>query len=104
MSQKDYFKLYQTPFILWDNYGLETKDFGYIDASYLGSTLFDHVGYTKDPYMNFLQEVKKEIKAYHPAFLIDKNGNFKSLEEANEEEASYLTKLWWMQYHRILND
>ena len=73
-------RLYQTPFIMWNNYNLPAKSMGVIDASYLGSQMLHYIGYDKDPYMNYLIEVNKHLKAYGQNFQIDQDGKLKSLE------------------------
>lgn len=104
LDEQDRFKLHQTPFLIWNNYGLPSKDFGYIDASYLGSTMLNYIGYKEDPYMNYLNDVSQEIKAYNEAFIIDKNGEIKSKEKMDEGEQQIIENLWILQYHRLFKE
>lgn len=101
LDKEDYFNLYQTPFVIWNNYDLPKKDFGYLDASYLGSSLLDYIGYNKDAYMNFLDEKSTKVRAYNEAFTLDKEGCIKGKLELNEEEKKVLEELWMLQYDRI---
>lgn len=101
LDKEDYYHLYQTPFVIWNNYDLPSKDFGDLDASYLGSTLLDYIGYDKDAYMNFLDEQSKEIRAYNEAFTLDKNGDIKGQLELSAEEKKVLEEMWLLQYDRL---
>lgn len=101
LEKEDYFNLYQTPFVIWNNYDLPSEDFGDLDASYLGSTLLDYIGYNKDPYMSFLNEKRGQIKAYNEAFALDKEGDIKGKLELDETENKILDEMWILQYDRL---
>lgn len=103
-DEADCYKLYQTPFIMWNNYNLPAKSMGVIDASYLGSQMLHYIGYDKDPYMNYLVETKKHLKAYGQNFQIDQDGKLKSLETLSKLEQSVLNNLWMIQYNRLALD
>ncbi|MBU3811503.1 MAG: LTA synthase family protein, partial [Candidatus Niameybacter stercoravium] len=103
-DEADCYKLYQTPFIMWNNYNLPAKSMGVIDASYLGSQMLHYIGYDKDPYMNYLVETKNHLKAYGQNFQIDQEGKLKSLEALSELEQSVLNNLWMIQYNRLALD
>lgn len=77
---------------------------GVIDASYLGSQMLHYIGYDKDPYMNYLIEVNKHLKAYGQNFQIDQDGKLKSLEALSKLEQSVLNNLWMIQYNRLALD
>ncbi|WP_054742711.1 sulfatase-like hydrolase/transferase [Cellulosilyticum ruminicola] len=51
LSIEDYMKLYQTPFMIWNNYDLEHKRYEIIDASYLGSLVLDYAGINSGSYI-----------------------------------------------------
>ncbi|MGL6173710.1 MAG: LTA synthase family protein [Cellulosilyticaceae bacterium] len=104
LGAKERFQLHQTPFVIWNNYQLAKEDWGYIDASYLGSQLLDYIGYNKDPYMNFLDEAIKTVRAYHTAFVIDGKGTLRSKENLGQDIRDTLDKMWMIQYDRLFGE
>lgn len=94
-------RLYQTPFVVWNNYGLPQKDFGTIDATYLGSQLLDYIGYHNDAYMGYLLDASKVLKAYGEYFVIDGNNQIKAPTNLTEQEKTTLSNLWMLQYNRL---
>lgn len=100
-DKEDCAKLYQTPFVIWNNYNLPQKDFGTIDATYLGGQVLDYIGYHKDAYMNYLLDTSKILKAYGEHFVIDGKGQIKTLEDLTEQEKITLNNLWMIQYNRL---
>ena len=100
-DKEDCYNLYQTPFVIWNNYGLPTKDFGTLDASYLGSQVLNYIGYNKDPYMNYLLDANKVLKGYGEYFQIDHEGLLKQRDELSDQEAKTLEELWMIQYNRL---
>lgn len=100
-DEEDCYNLYQTPFVMWNNYGLPSKDFGDIDASYLGSQVLQYIGYNKDPYMNYLTDAERTLKAYGEYFGLDQAGMVKNMNDLSEEEKKALDALWMIQYNRL---
>lgn len=100
-DKEDCSKLYQTPFIIWNNYNLPSENMGLIDASYLGSQMLNYIGYNKDPYMNCLIKAECTLKAYGEHFELDHLEQIKALEELSEAERQLLTDLWMLQYNRL---
>ena len=98
---KDCSKLYETPFVVWNNYGLPKKDFGTIDATYLNSQLMDYIGYHKDPYMNYQLMARKKLAAYGEHFVIDGKGSIKEIDKINKQERVIQDTLWMIQYDRL---
>lgn len=98
---KDYVEEASTPFFIWNNYGLEQKDYEYIDASYLGAVVLDYIGFKQDPYFNYLYEQLDEIKSYHSHFYVDGEGAIKGHEEITLEQATTLEDMWVLQYDKV---
>lgn len=100
-NQRDCFNLYQTPFVIWNNYNLPKADLGYIDASYLGAEVLSYTGYTKDPYINFLARAKKTLRAYNKAFILEANGKLNKANDLSQKENKLLEEMWMLQYDRL---
>lgn len=100
-DQEDCLQLYQTPLLVWNNYGLPKKDFGYIDATYLGAMVLDYIGYENDGYMNLLKAAKKVLPAYNETFVIDDKGKLKDSRKLTEVEKETMETLRVVQYHRL---
>ncbi|MGL4345748.1 MAG: LTA synthase family protein [Cellulosilyticaceae bacterium] len=100
-DKNDCFNLYQTPVLVWNNYGLPAKDFGYIDATYLGAKVLEYIGYRGDAYMQMLGEASQALPAYNETFVIDAQGFIKDGRVLSEEEAKWLRELRLVQYNRL---
>ena len=100
-DKEDCYNLYQTPFVIWNNYNLPPKDFGTLDASYLGSQILHYIGYNKDPYMNYLIDAAQVLRAYGEYFEIDHEGVVKQRDELLDKEVKTLEELWILQYNRL---
>ncbi|MEF9958613.1 MAG: LTA synthase family protein [Niameybacter sp.] len=94
-------KLYETPLMVWNNYGLPSHDFGTIDTTYLSSQLLNYIGYHKDPYMNYLLDASKVLRGYGEYFDIDGTGQVQSPKARSAQEKEMLKNLWLIQYNRL---
>lgn len=102
--EKNELKEYNTPFMIWNNYGLENKKYDYIDSSYLGAVLLNTIGYKKDAYINFLIDEMKTIKAYKNPIYINNNNNLKNVSSMNSKEKEVLNNNWLLMYDRIFGE
>ncbi|MGL4737692.1 MAG: LTA synthase family protein [Cellulosilyticaceae bacterium] len=100
-DKEDCLQLYQTPLLVWNNYGLPKKDFGYIDATYVGAMVLDYIGYHGDAYMNLLESANRVLPAYNETFVIDHAGMLKDARKLTDSEQEVMTKLRLVQYHRL---
>lgn len=100
----DKYLVYNTPFVIWDNYGLGKRSYGDIDASYLGAVLLKELNMDNDIYFNYLYNQIGKIKAYNEDFYIDKNRNIKNNDDMDENELKIVDKMWLLQYDRIFGE
>lgn len=100
-DKEDCLQLYQTPLLVWNNYGLPQKDFGYLDATYVGATVLDYIGYHGDGYMNLLEAAKETLPAYNETFVIDGENRLKDVRKLTKVEENLMEQLRLVQYDRL---
>lgn len=79
-------KKYITPFMIWANYDIDSEKYQVSDisANYLASLLLDVANLQKTPYLQFLDELRKEIPIITGNGYIDKNGLYHDFSEETE--------------------
>ncbi len=78
---------YITPFIIWANYDIDTekyKNITDISANYLASLLLDVAEIQKTPYLQFLDELRKEIPIITGNGYMDKTCKYHDFSEETE--------------------
>ncbi len=89
-SKEEYLKMYSVPFIVWDNFSDKKEQDLMMNASFLGAYILDQYGLPKSPYMNFLNEVRRENQ---PVFSVNK--------AASRLSKSYQDLYQLFQYHYL---
>ena len=76
-NREDYRKMYSTPLLIWDNFGLKQEKNLQIGASYLGNYLLDLLNFKgKNPYFDFISdEFRNCIVADSSKLRIDRSGS-----------------------------
>ncbi len=77
---------YETPYLIWTNYGLEKEELGDMSAFYLASEMLRLAGLETTPYQNFLLDLKEELPVIHGRGCLDPDGGYYSLDEAKKAE------------------
>lgn len=97
-------KYYHTPFMMWNNYGLESKQYEYLDSSYLGAIMLENINYNNDEYFNLLNKYKEQIKGFTKNVYIDKDNNIKNISMLNKKEIDLIKNWWLIVYDRIFGN
>ncbi len=78
---------YITPFMIWANYDIDEskyKDIKDLSANYLASVVLDVANIQKTPYLQFLDEMRKEIPIITGNGYMDKEGIYHDFSEETE--------------------
>ena len=78
---------YITPFLIWANYDIPEENYENItdiSANYLASLVLDVANIQKTPYLQFLDELRKEIPIITGNGYMDKNGIYHDFSEQTE--------------------
>lgn len=78
---------YETPYLIWTNYGLEKQDLGDMSAFYLSSEMLQMAGLETTPYQKFLLGLREVLPVIHGRGCLDGDGNYYSLTGAESDEA-----------------
>lgn len=89
MSAPEQLVWYQTPFIIWTNYGQPYQDLGDLGAVYLSSYLLKLAGLRLTPYHQFLLEMAESLPVVHPIGFFAPDGTYYSWQEAESEQCPY---------------
>ena len=86
-SLDDVQKHYQVPFVIWNNFGLEKNDaIDQTSVNYLSSILLEEAGLPLTDYQKFARNQQKQIPALSAVAWCDKEGNYHSWAERDEDE------------------
>jgi len=88
--------MYTTPFVAWNNYDVQKKDMGIINAHYLAPTLLGSMGVDMPIYFNYLLDLKQKEPAYSDYVCLDEKGipQLKPSQEMQEDKKKH----WIFQY------
>ena len=78
---------YETPYLIWTNYGLEKQDLGDMSAFYLSSEMLQMAGLETTPYQKFLLGLREVLPVIHGRGCLDGDGNYYSLTGAESDGA-----------------
>lgn len=96
LERINYRNKHSTPLLIWNNYGLEKKDVGYMPAYRLGAYVTYLAGIKTDPYINFLAD--SSFPTTVAQFMVTNDGEVK---EFNQEVSDRMNDLWLLQYDRM---
>lgn len=93
---------YVTPFLIWNNYGLETDYIEKMSANYLSSYVFQMAGFELDPYERLLLELYDYYPVINAQGIFDSDGTFWSWDTvALSENYEKLQNYQIVEYYRI---
>ena len=95
-------KRYITPFLIWNNYGLEESYIEQMSSNYLSAYIFRQAGFALTPYQNFLLELYEYYPVVNVQGVYDAQGKFWSWDDV-ENSADYekLHDYQIVQYYRM---
>ena len=95
-------KKYITPYILWANYDIDTKEIPDISTNYLSSLVLDVAEIPKTPYIKYLDKLREEIPVITGNGYMDKTGTYHNF--SDETEYSKLVEEYhFLQYHNMFD-
>lgn len=68
--------LYKTPFVIWHNYPVESKNLGNVSLNYLASILLEDAGLDMSPYQRYALDKYEEIPVITTLGMLDREGRF----------------------------
>lgn len=96
---------YKVPFFIWTNYDSEEEHVACTSLNYLSSYVYKSAGMELPPYNQFLSELEEEIPAINAnGFYSLEGGCFRPLDEASEEEKTWLKLYEMLQYNSLFDD
>lgn len=97
LSAEDKNKKYTTPYIIWTNYESDFEKKEIISANYLGSYVLECAGLQMTEYNKFLLNLMNEIPAIGQYGYLDRQEQFVSYEESDEQIFSEYRILQYMR-------
>lgn len=84
-----------TPFIIWANYDLDSKDMGIISVNGLASLLLEEAGVQRIPYFCYIREMQKTLPMVGSfGMIMDSNGKIQSY----YDDSAYSDMVWKYMY------
>lgn len=103
LSVKDYFRLHQTPFIIWSNKGLESEQIDEISLNYLSNELMEAAELPKAPYQQELDKIRKKIPVISSCGYMTDKGEWYSINETADGCEDILNEYETVQYYRMFD-
>ncbi len=97
---------YITPFMIWANYDIDEekyKNVTDISANYLASLVLDVANIQKTPYLQFLDEMRKEIPIITGNGYMDKEGNYHDFSEETEY-TKLIDQYHYLQFNNMFDN
>ena len=99
-------KKYITPFMIWANYDIDENkysDITDISTNYLSSLILDVANIQKTPYLQFLDQLRKEIPIITGNGYIDKKGVYHEFSE-NNEYTKLIDDYHYLQFNNMFDN
>ena len=99
-------KKYITPYMIWANYDIDENEFNNLtdlSANYLASIVLDVANLNTTPYLQFLDELRKEIPIITGNGYMDKNGIYHDFSEETEY-TDLINKYRSIQYNNMFDN
>ncbi|MGN1119545.1 MAG: LTA synthase family protein, partial [Oscillospiraceae bacterium] len=103
LSVEDYFRLHQTPFIIWSNKGLESEQIDEISLNYLSNELMEAAGLPKAPYQQELDKIREKIPVISSCGYMTDKGDWYSINDTADGCEDILNEYETMQYYRMFD-
>ena len=97
---------YITPYLIWSNYDIPEENYSHItdiSANYLASVVLDVANIQKTPYLQFLDELRKEIPIITGNGYMDKNNIYHDFSE-NTEYSELIDNYHYLQFNNMFDN
>ena len=97
-------RLRGTPFMIWSNYGLESKNLGYISMNYLPSVILETAGLKLSPYYTYLQQLQQEVP------IVSSYGKYYDIMlneydyDENTEYTEMINDYFYLEYNNLIKN
>ena len=95
---------HQTPYFIWANYDIESKEDSNISLNYIGNELMDVCGLPKSDYMNFLEEQRENLPIITSFGYVDGNGEWHKKTDSADDDTEEMKKYRYLQYYRMFDE
>ncbi|MDO5409364.1 MAG: LTA synthase family protein [Lachnospiraceae bacterium] len=106
-SLKEAQNRYIVPYVIWANYDLKKESVGLsestLSVNYLGACLRGLSGQTLSSYQEFLLILKEALPVITANAVIDRNGNYMTVEEAKMQYSDLMNLYEKLQYHMLFD-
>ncbi|SCJ51035.1 Phosphoglycerol transferase and related proteins%2C alkaline phosphatase superfamily [Anaerotruncus sp. 2789STDY5834896] len=92
---------YVTPFIIWANYDIESREVDKISANYLSTLLLETAGLPLPPYNQYLKQVYTQYPVINALGVIDSQGNYYQRGEEPDDELLHGYEM--LQYNSVFD-
>ena len=86
-------KRYITPFLIWNNYGLEESYIEQMSSNYLSAYVFQQAGFALTPYQKLLLELYEYYPVVNVQGVYDAEGKFWSWDNVEDSAVLYDEKV-----------
>lgn len=101
LSIRDQEKFYGTPFFIWTNYEMESKENVWISTNYLSTYLLELAGLQLTPYNEYLQKLREEIPAMNHLGYLNQRGIWRTWENADSDILELVREYECLQYNEL---
>ena len=98
---EEFCRSHQTPYFIWANYDIESREDSSISLNYLGCELMDVCGLPKSDYMNFLESIRGDLPIITSFGYVDGEGDWHKRDDSPEGDTEAMKKYRFLQYYRI---
>lgn len=105
ISEQPYDKtlqMYSTPFLIWTNYGSETRDMGYVSLNYLSALMKEQTGLPLTSFDKFRLEMYEKYPVFSVNITQDSSGNFYISNDMIDDEV--ITEYEYLQYYYLFDN
>lgn len=96
-------KFYGTPFFIWTNYEMESKENVWTSTNFLSSYLLSLTGLELTPYNEYLLKLQEEILALNHLGYMDSSGRWHRWEDADSETLELEREYECLQYNELMD-
>ncbi len=97
-------KYYQTPFLIWTNYEIQSQEDVITSTNFLGTLMMQQTGLELTDYEHYQQLFMEEIAAYNHKGYVTSNGEYIAWDAASDEANQLLLEYEYLQYIELVEN
>ena len=104
LSTKDFSRLHQTPFIIWSNKGIQSKEIKQISLNYLSNEVMKVAGLPMSSYQQELEKVRQKLPVISSFGYMNSDEKWFEISENDDKTKDIKNEYNIVEYYRMFGN